>query len=99
METGPQTAEPMIVRWQTTRSDFPPNLLNLKTQQIALFFVLKDGAKLNIPVTHLRFTEQDTTGFVGGGATALDGIVSTRRGDAASWLAWANHRWENGNSP
>lgn len=82
-----QTAEPMVVRWQTTRSDFPPNLLNLKTQQIALFFVLKDGMKLNIPVTHLRFTERDTTGFVGGGATALDGIVSTRRGNAASWLA------------
>jgi hypothetical protein len=81
-----QTAAPMVVRWQTNRSDFPSNLLNLKIQQILLYFVLKNGEKLDIPVTHLRFTEQNTTGFVGGGATAIDGIVSTRRGNAASWL-------------
>lgn len=81
-----QTAAPMVVRWQTNRSDFSSNLLNLKIQQILLYFVLKNGEKLNIPVTHLRFTEQNTTGFVGGGATAIDGIVSTRRGNAANWL-------------
>ncbi|UCF04151.1 MAG: hypothetical protein JSV33_09360, partial [bacterium] len=37
------------------------------------------------PVTHLKFTEQGSTGPIGGGATSIDGVISTRRGNAGSW--------------
>jgi hypothetical protein len=76
----------MVVSFKTDRVDFPPNLQDIKIQQVVLYFVLKEGIDLKIPVTHLQFTEQNNTGTVGGGATAIDGIVSTRRGNAANWI-------------
>lgn len=82
-----QSATPSVVSFKTERGDFPPNLQDLRIQQVVLYFVLKDGVNLNIPVTYLRFTEQGTTAFVGGGATALGGVVSTRRGNTTQWAA------------
>jgi hypothetical protein len=37
-------------------------------------------------VTHLRFTEQGSEQAVGGPATSIDGVISTRRGNAPAWL-------------
>jgi hypothetical protein len=82
-----QSATPMLVTWRTKQNDFPPNLLDIKIAQVILYFVFKDTTKPNLPVNHLRFTEQNAPGFVGGGATAINGIVSTRRGNAANWTA------------
>jgi hypothetical protein len=81
------TATPMVVRFRTRRQDFPPNLEDLKVEHVVLYFARKDGATFEIPVTHLRFTEQDGVGTVGGGATSIDGIISTRKGNAGSWTA------------
>jgi hypothetical protein len=39
------------------------------------------------PVSHLHFTEQDGGGLVGGGASSVDGIISTLKGNAGSWTA------------
>ncbi|MCB9102284.1 MAG: hypothetical protein H6632_22290 [Anaerolineales bacterium] len=79
------TATPMVVRFRTRRQDFPPNVEDLKIQHLVLYFARQDGATFEIPVTHLRFTEQGGVGAVGGGATSIDGIISTRRGNAGSW--------------
>ncbi len=80
-----QTATPMTVQFTTTREDFPPNIDDLKIQQIVLYFPRADEEAFEIPVTHLRFTERGHTGFVGGSATSIDGVISTRRGNAGSW--------------
>jgi hypothetical protein len=82
-----QTATPMTVRFSTQRDDFPPNLTVLKIQQVVLYFARADVQDFEVQVTSLRFTEQGSKGTVGGGATSLDGIISTRRGNAGSWTS------------
>lgn len=87
-----QSATPMTVRFKTAREDFPPNIddQSLKIQHVVLCFVRADGASpLEVPVTHLQFTvpgsQPGTTVTIGGGATTIDGVISTRRGNAANW--------------
>lgn len=82
-----QTATPMVVRFQTQRADFPPNIDNLKIQHVVLYFVRKNEENFEIPVNHLQFTEHNGIGTVGGAAQSIDGIISTRRGNAGSWTA------------
>jgi Tc toxin complex TcA C-terminal TcB-binding domain len=82
-----QTKTPMKVKFQTFREDFPPNVETLKIQQVLLYFVLASQKTVELPITELRFTEQGNQGTVGGSATPIDGIISTRRGNAGSWTA------------
>ena len=77
----------MTVRFQTQRDDFPPNLDDIKIQQVVLYFARADGLSFEVPVSYLHFTESNSGGTVGGGATTTDGIISTRRGNAGSWVA------------
>ncbi len=79
------TATPMTVGFETRRQDFPPNVEDLRIQHVVLYFTRAGGASFEIPVTHLHFTEQGTGGAIGGGATSVDGVISTRRGNAGSW--------------
>ncbi|MGL5942561.1 MAG: neuraminidase-like domain-containing protein [Waterburya sp.] len=81
-----QTATPMTVNFQTLREDFPPNLESLWIEQVVLYFVRANGQTFEIQITHLKFTDQDSTTPVGE-ATSIDGIISTRRGNASSWTA------------
>lgn len=82
-----QTSTPMIVRFRTVREDFPPNLDGIKIQQVVMYFARTEGKSFEIPVTHLRYTEQGSAGSVGGAADSIDGVISTLRGNASSWLA------------
>lgn len=77
----------MVVRFDTREADFPPNVDNLKISNVVLYFVRADGVDIEVPVTHLRFTEKGGTGTVGGGAASIDGVISTRRGNASSWIS------------
>ena len=77
----------MVVRFDTRREDFPPNIVDLKIQQVLLYFSRAEGAASEIPVAHLRFTGQGATAPVGGGATSIDGLISTRRGNGSSWMS------------
>jgi hypothetical protein len=81
-----QTDTPMVVRFTTRRADFPPNLEELRIQHVALFFARAEDTAFEVPVTHLHFTEQGGA-TAGGGATSIDGVISTRRGNAGSWTA------------
>ena len=81
------TKTPMKVRFQTIREDFPPNLETLKIQQVLLYFVRANQKTFELPITQLRFTEQGNQGTVGGSATPIDGVISTRRGNGGSWIA------------
>jgi len=81
-------AQQMQVSFTTIAQDFPPNLEkdSLKIQHVVLFFARADGSTFEIPVDVLRFTESGSTGSVGGSAASIDGIISTRRGNASSWM-------------
>src|SRR5262249_55360454 len=80
-----QTSTPMSVRWTTNREDFPSNLSDLTIQQVALCFVRAEEAAFEVSVSHLRFVGQGYIGEVGGGAMSIDGVISTRKGNAGSW--------------
>jgi hypothetical protein len=86
-----QTATPLTVSFETRRADFPPNLERLKIDQVTLYFARKTGDTFEVPV-NLQFTEANLPGQeanppMGGDATTVDGIISTRRGNGGSWLA------------
>jgi hypothetical protein len=82
-----QSSTPMAVRFRTVPEDFPPNITDLRIQQVLLYFSRADGQAFEVTVTSLRFIPQGEVGGVGGGATSIDGIISTRRGNAGSWTA------------
>jgi hypothetical protein len=81
-----ETATPLTVTFTTVREDFPSNLDDLMIQQLVLYFSRADGKSFEVPVSHLFFQEQDRSGTVGGGAASVDGIISTRKGNAGSWM-------------
>ena len=84
-----QMATPMTVRFKTRREDFPPNIDELKIQHVVLYFAFENGSQEyeDIIVDHLYFKGDNSFGSVGGGSQTNDGIISTRRGNAGSWLS------------
>jgi hypothetical protein len=68
------------------REDFPPNIESLKIQQVLLYFARASEQTFELPITQLRFTTQGDQGTAGGSATPIDGVISTRRGNAGSWI-------------
>jgi hypothetical protein len=82
-----QTPTPMTVRFTTLPADFPPNLDDVRIQQVLLYFSRADGKVFEIAVPSLHFQQTGAPGMAGGGATTIDGTISTRRGNAASWTA------------
>lgn len=81
-----QTDTPMRVRFETRRADFPPNLQHLRIEHVLLYFIGAGGEAEEITVTNFSFKEEKSSGAVGGGATTVDGVISTRRGNGTSWL-------------
>lgn len=80
-----QTDNPMTVTFRTRRGDFPANFESLKIEHIVLYFARSSVDAFEIPVTHLNFIEEGSATPFGGGATTIDGVISTRRGNAGSW--------------
>jgi hypothetical protein len=82
-----QSATPMKVKFQTRREDFPPNVEDLKIEQVLLFFSMAEGAAFEVEVKNLRFTQTKPSPAppVGAGAKTIDGVISTRRGNGAGW--------------
>jgi hypothetical protein len=81
-----QTPTPMSIRFRTVRDDFPANLDSLKIQHVVLAFSRKSGSTFEVPVLGLRFVEDGSPGTTGGAATSIDGSISTRRGNAGTWM-------------
>lgn len=80
-----RTDTPMSVRFQTSREDFPPNLENLKIQQILLYFARSSGETFEVNA-NLTFKPNGEIVAIGGSTETVDGIISTRRGNAGSWM-------------
>jgi hypothetical protein len=93
-----QTSTPMVVRFRTMPEDFPANVDALKIQHVVLYFARKNGSAFEVPVSRLRFVEEGSSGATGGAATSIDGIISTRRGNAGTWMSFIGKRpfgeWE-----
>ncbi len=86
-----QSASPMKVHFRTDRHDFPPNVEDLRLRHVLLYLVPGDEQQPASPVTGMLFTStvppNGTTEGVGGTATPIAGVVSTRRGNGSPWLA------------
>jgi hypothetical protein len=82
-----QSATPMVVRFPVTRGDFPPNLDDLRIQQLVLYFGRKPGSVFEVDVRSLTFAEAGGSAAVGGEASSIDGVISTRAGNAGAWTA------------
>jgi hypothetical protein len=81
-----QTATPMVVHFKTIRDDFPPNLEDLRIQQVLLAFVRGEGRSFEVANAQLLFTPDGEAVSVGGmSGSSIDGAISTRRGNASSW--------------
>jgi hypothetical protein len=82
-----QTANPMEVSFSIAREDFPPNIDGLKVRDLILYFVRRDGASFELQVENLQLGKQADQKVIGGAAATVDGIISTRRGNAGGWMA------------
>jgi len=80
------TATPMVVPFATIRDGFPPNLEDLRIQHVLLAFVRAAGRSFEMADAQLLFTAQGETAAVGGpSGSSIDGVISTRRGNANAW--------------
>ncbi|HSH80569.1 MAG TPA: LamG-like jellyroll fold domain-containing protein, partial [Herpetosiphonaceae bacterium] len=81
------SATPLTVQFTTTRADFPPNLEQLKVQQLMLYFARANGETAEIDVGHLHFVPSAGANGapVGGRAISINGVISTARGNAPGW--------------
>jgi hypothetical protein len=85
-----QSETPMVVKFKTWREDFPANLEDVEIKQVLLFFSravdeFAEEEPFEVEVKYLKFTPQGEETPLGEGATTIDGVISTRRGNGASW--------------
>ena len=84
----PDLADParrMVARFETRRSDFQPNLDELRIEHVTLYLAAHDGASRALDVSALQFTPVGGPA-VGGAAADATGHVGTRQGNAGAWL-------------
>jgi hypothetical protein len=74
------------VRLCVLPGDFPPNLDDLRVEQVTLYFVRAPGSTSEVPVTYLTLSSQTGGPPVGGSARSTDSVVSTRRGNGSAWM-------------
>ena len=87
LNNSQQTATPMIVTFTTAPGDFPPNLINLEIQHVALYFVPADGSPpFEVTNVKLTYAPRGGAGIMGGVASTSQDLISTRSGNGSSWL-------------
>jgi hypothetical protein len=63
-----------------------PNLSDLKIQQLLLYFAPSNGTPAELNGVRLQFSSQTSGVPVGGSASTIDGVISTRRPSGSNWL-------------
>jgi hypothetical protein len=82
-----QESTPMTVNFSLASQDFPPNVAELRIQQVLLAVARAEGRTFEIESAQLMLTPQGQTAPVGGAVNgSTDGLISTRRGNASSWV-------------
>jgi hypothetical protein len=87
-----QSSTPFSVQFQSQASDFPPNLENLRIEQLLLYFIPETGASFQLQPT-LQFIQSGASTSVGGAAGPPGDpsappvyVFSTRRSNASAWI-------------
>jgi len=77
---------PMSLRFTLNSENFPPNLEDVRVQQVMLAVVRNGEESFELGPTQLQLTPAGATLPLGGtiGGT-VDGLVSTRRGNGSGW--------------
>ncbi|MFI7598295.1 neuraminidase-like domain-containing protein [Actinoplanes sp. NPDC049681] len=98
-----QTSAPHVVAFTTDPPDFPANVDDLEIEHLALMISARTALPPALTV-RLRFAERAEPGGEAPprtpwlAASPLDGVISTRRGNAGSWLSLLGRppvgRWE-----
>lgn len=82
-----QAATPMNVQFTLTPEGFPPNLDDLRIQHVLFAVVRAKDEPFEIGNTQLLLTPHGETLAVGGSVDgSVDGLISTRRGNASAWI-------------
>jgi len=76
----------MVATLSTRREDFPRHVEDLSIQHVALHVARRDGFVEEFNIEELQFTPLGETASFGGGATTVEGSVSTRRPNGVAWL-------------
>ncbi len=78
---------PMTVKFTLTPQGFPPNVQDLRIQQVFFAVVRAEGQTFEIGNTQLLLTPRGETVAVGGAVDgSTEGLISTRRGNASAWI-------------
>ncbi|MDA0160165.1 FG-GAP-like repeat-containing protein [Solirubrobacter ginsenosidimutans] len=80
-----QQPSPFATHFEIRREDFPPNLEDLEIAEVSLLFVAGTAVPTEAVPAGLKFTETGATTAIGGSATPVDHLVSTRRANGGSW--------------
>jgi len=93
-----RNAKPMVARFQTRKEDFARHLEpgSLRIEHLAVYVARANGKLFELPL-NLLFNQEDSTSWVGGRAVSVEGVASTRRGNASSWLAITGDKEPFGN--
>lgn len=81
------TDTPMEVSFETTRNMFAPNVDEPKIRQVLMYFSFRNGDIQPVNSIELHYEPKGMNAALGGEATPVEGLVSTRSGSAGSWLA------------
>ena len=81
-----QSPTPMSVSFETLAEDFPPNVDNVRIENVAVYFVRRPGSNVEFESVDLSFT-QTGAGSIGGICRTENGLVSTRSASGSSWLS------------
>ncbi|MGH6893561.1 MAG: hypothetical protein ACREEP_15025, partial [Dongiaceae bacterium] len=88
---------PMSAAFHVRPQDYPPNVSDIRIRHVELFIGFRDDATVPM-ATELLFAPDGAAGTLGGPATGNEGFVSTRRGNAGSWMTLIGKapfgRWE-----
>jgi hypothetical protein len=80
------SSDRVTVTFSTRREDYPPNIDTIEIQHTTLYFATKTGEPFTTEIT-LHLKAINNAALVGGAATPVENIISTRRGNAGSWTA------------
>jgi hypothetical protein len=75
-----------LLHLSVSRDDLPANLDSIRLDQVSLQLAGDAPVLKNLTVPSLTRTSPDGTTATGGATRAIDGTVSTRRGNGAPWL-------------
>ena len=83
-----EAAKRFRAEFSTAETDFPLNLESLKISNLIVYFVPEDGKVVKAGNVGLQFVPKGAASNVpplGGNASSLRGLLSTRSGSASSW--------------